>query len=80
MKIIIALTSGFVFIGEDVTHPAHTSSRVYLKDASCIRRWGTTQGLGQIALSGPTKDTVLDPVGDMSAPYSSEIFRIECRA
>jgi hypothetical protein len=31
-----------------------------LTNAACVRRWGTTAGLGQLANEGPTKDTVLD--------------------
>lgn len=36
----------------------------YLTNASVIRRWGTTKGLGQLAIDGATSDTVLDPCGE----------------
>lgn len=36
----------------------------YLTNASFIRRWGTTKGLGQLAISGATSDTILDPCGE----------------
>lgn len=31
-----------------------------LANAHVIRRWGTTKGLGEIAVGGPTSETVLD--------------------
>jgi len=36
----------------------------YLKNASVIRRWGTSKGIGELALSGATPDTKLDPCGE----------------
>ncbi|WP_160665099.1 hypothetical protein [Pseudarthrobacter sp. ATCC 49987] len=34
-----------------------------LDNAYIIRRWGTTEGLGQLALKGKQEDTVLDKAG-----------------
>ena len=36
----------------------------YLSNASVIRRWGTSRGLGQLALDGKQPETVLDKCGD----------------
>ena len=60
-KRIVVLQAGWVFIGE--YHSATDTKPAYLSDASCVRRWGTTAGLGELALNGPTKMTALDPCG-----------------
>ena len=36
-----------------------------LFNASVIRSWGTTKGLGEIAQGGPTSTTKLDPCGGL---------------
>ena len=35
-----------------------------LSNASVIRRWGTSKGLGQLALDGKQPETKLDPCGE----------------
>lgn len=54
---IIILQRGWVMVGRLVRTP---DENYRLLNASSIRRWGTTQGLGQIAKDGLTKDTKLD--------------------
>ena len=73
MKQIIVAEAGWVFIGE-VQETDEPGAR--LKNAAVIRNWGTTAGLGQIALSGPTKNTVLDPCGEVY--IGRPIARINC--
>lgn len=58
---IVVLSERWVFIGD--YHAATATAPAHLTDASCIRLWGTTAGLGEIALRGPTERTVLDPCG-----------------
>ena len=75
-QILVAVTSGWVFIGNE-QHDANGA--LYLTDAACIRRWGTTAGLGEIALTGPTTDTVLDPCGVVVFPNPTVIlFTLPC--
>ena|GEM_PF-1624346 len=38
----------------------------YLKNAAIIRRWGTTDGLGELAMKGPLPETKLDKCPDIS--------------
>ena len=49
-----------------------------IEDASVIRKWGTTRGLGEIALSGPTQETVLDPCGAVEVERHAVLMRINC--
>lgn len=58
MKIVI-LQRGWVMVGRF----ERNGSDCKLHNASVIRSWGTTKGLGEIALNGPTKSTVLDRCG-----------------
>jgi hypothetical protein len=60
-KVIIIAQRGWAFAG-DMTREG---SEVNLSNASCIRRWGTTKGIGQLAIDGPQSDTILDPVGEI---------------
>lgn len=57
---IVVLQRGWVMVGK----LERNGSDCKLHNASVIRAWGTTKGLGEIALNGPIKDkTVLDKCG-----------------
>jgi hypothetical protein len=76
-KRIVVLHAGWVFIGN--YHAATATKPAHLTDASNIRAWGTVAGLGEIALRGPTKTTVLDPVGIVLLDYpGSVLYTIPC--
>lgn len=53
---ICVLQRGWVMIGR----LERNGSECKLHDASVIRVWGTTKGLGEIALEGPKASTKLD--------------------
>jgi len=54
--VIAVLQRGWVMVGR-----RHTDGvTVTLTDASVIRRWGTTRGLGELE-KGPTGSTALEP-------------------
>lgn len=57
MKTIVIAQRGRVLVGD----MEMDTDLVVLKNCSCIRRWGTTAGLGELGFKGPTKETVLDP-------------------
>jgi hypothetical protein len=76
-KRIVVLQAGWVFIGN--YHAATDTKPAYITDAYNIRKWGTTTGLGEIALNGPTKDTVLDPCGIVLLDTPANVlFTIPC--
>jgi len=54
---IVILQRGWVMIGR----MERNGSECKLHNASVIRSWGTTKGLGEIAGNGPTDNTKLDP-------------------
>ena len=74
VKTIAILDRGWVFVG-DVTK---TETTVTIENASCVRYWGTTKGIGQLALEGPLKDTKLDPAGTVEVPMGSIVALIAC--
>ena len=74
-KKIFIVKLGWVLIGVE---QSSINGIVTITDASVIRRWGTERGLGQLALAGPTKDTLLDPVGTVEVSEHSILMRIRC--
>jgi hypothetical protein len=54
--VIAVLQRGWVFVGEY----SQKGSTATLSNAKCVRRWGTTKGLGELAMGGPLENTMLD--------------------
>ena len=73
---IVVLDRGFVYVG-DVTIG---DQWVTIRNACNVRRWGTSKGLGELAKSGPTANSVIDPAGLVRAPLRALIGMIECEA
>lgn len=65
-KRIVVLQRGWVAVGDYF----EDGNQAKLENASIIRRWGTSKGLGQLALEGPQSNTVLDKAGTLR-------FRVE---
>lgn len=68
---IVVLDRGFVYVGRTKVE----GDFIIITQAKNIRRWGTTRGLGEL-VTGPTKDTKLDPVGTVKAPIRALISLI----
>lgn len=74
MRMIVVLDRGFVVIGM----VSMDGSYVVINDCSCIRRWGTSKGLGQLAKEGIQKDTILDPQPETRVHELKVIQMIKC--
>lgn len=54
---LVVLLGGWVFVGDF----SQRGTYCVLENASVIRRWGTSKGLGELAKKGPRPETILDP-------------------
>ena len=71
---IAVLQRGWVVIGR------YTEDGEYgiLNDAYVIRRWGTSEGLGQLALQGKQADTILEKTGVVRFLKLTSVMLIDC--
>ena len=74
-KQIVVLQRGWVVIGD--VH--EVGDELTITDASVIRVWGTTKGLGELR-DGPTAGTKLDPAGTVRALRLAVVLRIDVDA
>lgn len=72
---ICILQRGWVFIGRY----SEDGDNCSLENAYNIRRWGTTSGLGELALSGKTSETKLDRVGHVDFHKLTVVATINCK-
>jgi hypothetical protein len=72
---IIVLDKGFVYFGD---FTVEKDDWFLIENALNVRRYGTTRGLGQLALNGPTKETELDPCMPIRGRMTSFVFFMEC--
>lgn len=72
---IIILPRGWNMIGRFSKDGQHCK----LENASVIRRWGTTKGLGELAEKGPLKGTILDSCGTVEFHELTVIAMINCK-
>jgi len=72
---IVILQRGWVMVGRF----ERNGSDCKLHNASVIRSWGTTKGLGEIAKGGPTSVTKLDKCyGLVEFDYLTVVAMISC--
>lgn len=72
---IVILQRGWCMVGRF----EKKDSDCKLFEASVIRKWGTTKGLGELAQNGPLEDTNLDPChGLVEFDYLTVVAMISC--
>ncbi len=71
---IVILQRGWVFVGR--FHQEGNNCK--LTDASNVRTWGTTKGLGELAEDGPQSNTKLDKVNDVQFHVLTAVATIDC--
>jgi len=72
---IVILQRGWVMVGRF----ERNDSDCALYDSSTIVNWGTTQGLGEIAIGGPTSKTKLNKNnGNVNFDYLTVVATIDC--
>ena len=69
---IAVLQRGWVYIGKY----SRSGDMCTLENACCIRRWGTSKGLGEL-INGPTSNTVLDKAGTVEFHILTAVNLIE---
>lgn len=71
---IVVLDRGFVYAGRVQIE----DGMLTITSAHCVRRWGTTKGLGELAATGPLENTNLDHAGTVHAPLTALVHMIDC--
>lgn len=74
-KRIVVLHRGWVVVGDFSEEPGGWGM---LENASVVRRWGTTKGLGELADKGPQDSTILDATPAQRFPLGAVINTIKC--
>lgn len=73
---IVILDRGFVYVGD----VSIEGDWLLIANAKNVRRWGTTQGLGELAAKGPQPETKLDMGGTIKAPMRAVVGLLKCEA
>ena len=74
MKKICVLEKGWVLVG----NLEKENDEYFLTNAFVIRRWGTTEGLGELAEKGPLPETKLEKTPLIKFHKNKLIMTISC--
>jgi hypothetical protein len=73
-KRIVILQRGWVMVGD--FH--QDGEKCWLTNGAVVRFWGTTEGLGELAIKGPLKDTKLDKIPETHFHELTIIASVKC--
>lgn len=73
---LVVADRGFVWVGHTVTD----ADWVHITAARVVRRWGTSEGLNELAAKGPLTNTRLDAPADLKVSRKALIAIIPCEA
>lgn len=73
---LCVLHRGWIMVG----NVSEKSGKVTLKNASVVRKWGTTDGLPELANKGPQSNTKLDGKCEMEFPIGAVIAKLKCNS
>lgn len=73
-KQIVILNRGWVIVGDY----SEKGDECLVKNASVVRVWGTSKGIGELAENGPLSNTKLDPCPDVRFHKLTMVARIDC--
>ena len=71
---ILVLNRGWIIIGR----VKEEKNKTFIVNASVIRNWGTTKGLGELAHDGKLNDTVLDKCPDIEVDTLNIVLLMNC--
>ena len=72
---IVVCQRGFVYAGD----VSKVGDYLVISDAINLRQWGTTKGLGELALKGNTDSTVADAVGTVRVHELAVVSLLDCK-
>lgn len=71
---IVVLNRGWIIIGRVIEE----KNKTFIVNASVIRNWGTTKGLGELAYNGSLNDTILDKCPDIEVDTLNIVLIMNC--
>lgn len=75
MKTCFVCEYGWIVIGKEIERTAET---VKLSEASVVRRWTNSKGIGGIAKEANKNEYTLDAIGDVVIRLGKVLFEIPC--